>query len=168
VLRNKARLFLALWPGPEVRAAMAQYRDTWRWPDKAAQVRAEKLHLTLHFIGDVERERLPELRQIHIPFEPFDLKLGYPDLWPHGIAVLRPHIVPAGLMQLQAALGSELQRLAVPFDAREFRPHVTLARRAGEAALPQQPAQIDWHVDGYVLVESEFDANRTYTVLARY
>jgi 2'-5' RNA ligase len=168
VLRDKARLFLALWPGPEVRAAMAQYRDTWRWPDKAAQVRAEKLHLTLHFIGDVERRRLPQFQQLYIPFEPFDLKLGYPDLWPHGIAVLRPHRVPTGLIQLQAALGGELQRLAVPVDAGEFRPHVTLARRAREAALLQQQALIDWHVDGYVLVESEFDANRTYTVLARY
>ena len=71
-------------------------------------------------------------------------------------------------MQLQAALGDELQRLAIPFDAREFRPHVTLARRASEAALPQQQVLIDWHVDGYVLVESEFDVNRTYTVRARY
>ena len=168
MLRDKARLFLALWPGPEVRAGIAQYRDTWRWTDQAAQVRAEKLHLTLHFIGDVERRRLPEFRWLRIPIEPFDLKLGYPDLWPHGIAVLRPHMVPARLMQLQAALGDELRRLAVPVDAGEFRPHVTLARRAREAALPQQQPLIDWHVDGYVLVESEFDANRTYTVLARY
>ena len=168
MIRDHARLFLALWPGPEVRAALAQYRDTWRWPDKAAQVRAEKLHMTLCFIGDVERQRLSELQQIHIPIEPFDLKLGYPDLWPHGIAVLRPHAVPANLMQLQAALGDELQRLAIPVDAREFRPHVTLARRASEAALPQQQVLIDWHVDGYVLVESEFDVNRTYTVRARY
>lgn len=168
MLRDKARLFLALWPGPGVRAAMAQYRDSWRWPHKAAQVSDEKLHLTLHFIGDVERQRVSELQQLHIPFEPFDLQLGYPELWPHGIAVLRPHAVPAGLMQLQAALGGELQRLAVPFDAHEFRPHVTLARRAREAALPPRQALIDWHVDGYVLVESEFDANRTYTVLARH
>lgn len=147
---------------------MARFRDTWRWPDDAAQVRTEKLHLTLHYIGDVERQRLPDLQRLRIPIEPFDLKLGYPDLWPHGIAVLRPHLVPAGLMQLHAALGSELQRLALPVDAREFHPHVTLARRASEAALPQQQPLIDWHVDGYALVESEFDANRTYTILARY
>ena len=166
--RDHARLFLALWPGPEVRAAIAQYRDSWRWPDHVAQVRTEKLHLTLHFIGAVERRRLPELQQLYVPFEPFNLELGYPDLWPHGIAVFRPHEVAAGLKQLQATLGHELQRLAMPYDAREFRPHVTLARRAGEAALPQQQVFIDWPVDGYVLVESEFDANRTYTVLARY
>lgn len=169
MFRDNARLFLALWPGPEVRAALAQYSDVWHWPAKAARVRAEKLHLTLHFIGDVERKRLPELQQqLRISFEPFALQLGYPELWPHGIAVLRPHAIPAGLMQLQAALGSELQRLALPVDAREFRPHVTLARRANEAVLPPQQLLIDWHVDGYALVESEFDAHRTYTVLARY
>ena len=130
---------------------------------------AEKLHLTLHFIGDVERKRLPELQQqLRIPFEPFTLQFGCPELWAHGIAVLRPHAIPVGLRQLQAALGSELQRLALPVDVREFHPHVTLARRASEAALPQRQPLIDWHVDGYALVESEFDVQRSYTILARY
>lgn len=167
--RDKARLFLALWPGPEVRAAITQHRDAWRWPTKAAPVRPEKLHLTLHFIGDVERKRLPELqRQLRVHFEPFRLQLGYPELWPHGIAILRPLMIPDGIMQLQAALGCALRHLDLPVDAREFQPHITLARHAGEAALPEQQPLIAWDVDSYVLVESEFDADRTYTILARY
>lgn len=169
MFQDRARIFLAIWPGPEVRAAITQYRDTWRWPSRAAPVRPEKLHLTLHFIGDIERERLPELQQqLHVHFEPFRLQLGSPELWPHGIAILRPGTIPAGLRQLQAALGRALRNLDLPLDAREFQPHVTLARHASGAALPERQALVDWDVDQYVLVESEFDAGRTYTILARY
>lgn len=152
-----------------MRVALAQHRDTWQWPAKVAQVPAEKLHLTLHFIGDVERKRLPELQQqLRISFEPFTLQLDYAEFWPHGIAVLRPHLIPPALVQLQAALGGELQRLALPVDTREFHPHVTLARRANEAVLPQRQPFIDWPVDGYVLVESEFEAHRRYTIHAHF
>lgn len=166
---DTARLFLALWPEPDVRAALAQYRDMWRWPAKAAQVSPEKLHMTLHFIGNVERKRIPELaRQLLLPFDPFDLQLGHPDLWRHGIAVLRPVAIPAGLAQLHAALGNALQRLALPSDPCEFRPHVTLARRASDAVPPEQLPALPWRVSRYVLVESEFNRNRSYTVLARY
>ncbi|MFY9327054.1 MAG: RNA 2',3'-cyclic phosphodiesterase [Georgfuchsia sp.] len=166
---DEARLFLALWPGPEVRAAITQYQNMWRWPRKTVRVRPEKLHLTLHFIGDVERNRLPELQQqLRVNIEPFRLQLDYSELWPHGIAVMRPRVIPAGIGQLQIALGHALQHLDLPVDAREFHPHVTLARRASEALLPEQQVLIDWDVDSYVLVESKFDAGRTYSVLARY
>lgn len=169
VMRDKARVFLALWPDPEVRAAMAKHQGLWRWPPKAARVRPEKLHLTLHFIGDVERRRLPELRlQLAVHFEPFHLSLGCAELWPHGIATLRPTEPPANLMHLQAELGASLQQLNLPVETRKFLPHITLCRRAGEATVSPQPPIIEWDVDGYVLVESEFDARRTYTVLARY
>lgn len=63
-------------------------------------------------------------------------------------------------------LGHVLRRLDLPVDARESQPHITLARRAGEAALPEQQTLIDWDADNYVLVESEFDTDRTYTILA--
>jgi 2'-5' RNA ligase len=164
---DTARLFLALWPDAEVRAALARYADTWQWPRNVARVRADKLHLTLHFIGNVARSRIPELSRTSLPFEPFSLQLGCPEIWPHGIAVMRPHVFPAELSRLQAALGDVLRDIALPVDAREFNPHVTLARRAHEAVPPTGMAAIEWPVADYALVESGFDANRSYTVIAR-
>ncbi len=164
-----ARLFLALWPDDGVRAAIAAHRDTWPWPAKAAPMRPEKLHLTLHFLGDVPRDRLPELRDaLRIPLTPFTLHLGEPECWPHGIAVLRPLDAPPPLIALRNALADVLHRLDLPVEARPYRPHITLARRAFDTPPPAPPGPIEWPVHDYVLVESEPDARRTYTVLARY
>ena len=54
-----ARLFLALWPPPAVREAIAGWRGAWWWPPAARLVQDERLHLTLHFIGAVPASRLP-------------------------------------------------------------------------------------------------------------
>ena len=163
------RLFLALWPGPRVRDRLLAWRDAWRWPANAAPVPADKLHLTLHFIGAVPQARLPELRAgLSVGCEPFDLAFGRPELWPGGLAVLRPVKVPDALMLLQQRLGGALQALSMPVEARAFRAHVTMARRAHGAALPREGPALRWRVAGYALVESRPGAGNGYTVLQRY
>ena len=53
-----ARLFVALWPNAAVRKALAACRDACTWPAGAAVVATPKLHMTLHFIGEVAADRL--------------------------------------------------------------------------------------------------------------
>jgi len=164
-----ARLFVALWPGPEV----AQALQAWgrRWPGTAAAqpVAAQRLHLTLHFLGDVPRERLPGLTSaLALPFTPFVLSLGRAALWPGGIAVLEPERMPAPLVRLHAAIGETLKRLSLPTEARSFRPHVTLARRARMAAAPASGPAVRWPVRGFVLVESQPPADGGYRIVQRY
>lgn len=166
---DSARLFLALWPGSRQRAALAQHQREWQWNAAPSLMRPNNLHLTLHFIGKVPNQRLPQLRQaLRVPCAPFDLRLGQPELWSHGIAVLRPQAVPEALLQLQAALGAALQALDLPPPAREFRPHLTLARRAQGATPPPREASIDWPVRGYALVESLPGSAADYRVLESY
>jgi 2'-5' RNA ligase len=164
-----ARLFLALWPEPEVRAALQEWRDGWRWPRAATPVAADKLHVTLHFLGNVTRERLPELAAgFAVPFTPFELAFGVPKLWPHGIAVLEPHTEPAPLLLLHAALAATLAGLGLQPEQRTYRPHVTLARRAAGAVVPSSGPPIRWDVRGYALVESRPGNGGAYTVLQHY
>jgi len=59
----RARLFLALWPTPAVRGKLLAWRDAFDWPPGSALVAPEKLHLTLHFIGPVVRERIDEVAE---------------------------------------------------------------------------------------------------------
>lgn len=166
---HTARLFLALWPAPRVRAALLAYRDAWHWNAQASLVRPEQLHLTLHFIGNVPRHRLQQLKKgLEVPFEPFELNFGHPGLWRHGTAVLQPDARPAGLLQLHGALRQALQRLELPSDTLDFRPHITLARRAAGAVPPAQDPVLRWQVHGYALVESMREPADQYRLVQRY
>ena len=163
---DSTRLFLALWPEQRVREQLAQARDAWAWPHKSTPVPAERLHLTLHFLGDLPTSRLPELSAgLAVPFEPFELSLNTPQLWAHGVAVLEPATVPSALLALQCALGAALIRLGVSLDARSYRPHVTLARRAAAASVPAPGEAIPWPVQDYALVQS---CGGAYTVVQQY
>jgi RNA 2',3'-cyclic 3'-phosphodiesterase len=164
-----ARVFLALWPGRGVRDALADWSDRWHWNAEARRVRAERLHLTLHFIGDVARAGLPALRQaLRLPRSPFSLSLARAAVWRGGIAVVEAERVPPPLHELHGALGAALRQLALPTDARPLRPHVTLARRAGPAVPPAPDPTLRWPVRGYVLVESIARGAGAYEIIERY
>ena len=162
------RLFVTLWPDDAVRADLRAYRNHWQWPRAAAAMHADKLHLTLHFLGSQPRALVPALEAaLNVPFTPFDLSLGTPDVWRHGSAVLEPLTTPPELLALHAALGGALQSVGITPETRPFRPHVTMARHAAGAVAPQKNTHIFWPVDGFALVESAPD-HGGYTILRTY
>jgi 2'-5' RNA ligase len=163
------RLFLALWPDAAVRHQLKEWRDAWTWPRGASPVHADKLHVTLHFLGNQPSDSLPALLDgLAVPFTPFRLQLGVAELWHNGIAVLSPSAPPAELLDLHARLSAALPGLGLQPEARAFRPHVTMARRARGAGIPQSGPQIDWAIDHYALVESKPGDGGGYTVLREY
>ena len=165
---EQARLFIALWPDSAVRRGLADYRDGWRWQGRPARVRDDKLHVTLHFLGNVACARLPELRAaLAVPCTAFDLVLGRPNLLSRGVAVIEPLTVPDELLALHAALKEALRGVGLPVESRPFRPHVTLARHAQQADFPVQALKITWRVEGYALLESRMESGE-YRVLERY
>jgi 2'-5' RNA ligase len=161
-----ARLFLALWPDPGLRHLLKERRDAWVWPKGATPVQADKLHVTLHFLGHLPSGRLPELLAgFAVPFEPFCLELDQASVWHNGIAVLEPSATPPQLAALHARLTEALVLLGLQPEPRSYRPHVTMARRANGAIVPSQGAPIVWDARSYALVESK---NGVYTVLRTY
>ncbi|MEH6434935.1 RNA 2',3'-cyclic phosphodiesterase [Massilia sp. DD77] len=166
---QSTRLFLALWPDPAIRHQLREWRDAWGWPRGAAPVHTDKLHLTLHFLGNLPSDRLSALREeLTVPFEPFRLELGRAVMWPHGLAVLEPNAEPPELLALHARLGEALEKLGLVPEARKYRPHVTMARRAGGAELPVSGPAITWETRGYALVESRPGDGGGYIVLRDY
>lgn len=164
-----ARLFIGLWPDPETRAALLRQQAAWRWPIGARLTRPERLHLTLHFLGELPRDRIAGLVQgLALPFEPFVLKLDQPELWSGVNAVLRPTAVPPALTALHGRLLRVLDALALPPLRLPFQPHVTLARVARGAERPATVERVRWTVDGYALVESDLRPPALYRRLAEY
>lgn len=167
--RDPARLFLALWPDAAALRAIQAWQQAVDWPSAARPTAASDLHLTLHFIGNVPRARLPELAAGLVqPLAPFDWVLDEFAVWHHGISVLQPSgPAPSELLALHAGLAQALHALQLPVDDRPFRPHVTLARHGTGAVLcgGVGPAPVRWRVDaGYVLAESAGG----YRVLQRF
>lgn len=157
--RATARLFVGLWPNDATRSELRRWQVACVWPPGARPTSPERLHLTLHFLGQVDRGLLPTLgAALDLPptAPGFALRLGSAAVWPNGVAVLEPLDPPPALFDLHRRLGAALQRCGLPLDPRPFRPHATLARRARGAVLPAAglPA-VRWRVQGHVLVESD-------------
>lgn len=160
------RLFIGLWPRDELQQRLAEWRDDWRWPRSASPVATPKLHLTLHFLGDVASEHIGALAEgLALPFPPFDVTVAQPAIWHGGIAVLELDAVPPGLLSLHRDIGAALDTLGVARDTRSYRPHVTMARRAAGAQPPAQPRTLRWPVDSFTLMASRggsYDIVREY------
>lgn len=163
-----ARLFVALWPDAAVRAALPRLQAAWQWPPGAVLTPPERLHVTLHFIGEVAQDSVLSLSAAleRIRFEPFDLALDAPQLWTGGVAVLRASRVPAPLARLERAVTRGVADVLGPAAGHpRFQPHATLARRADAAAVPAAAIVLTWPAERVALVESMRGAAAGYRVL---
>ena len=124
------RLFVAIDPGPTATAALAALQQglagaNWTPP--------EQFHLTLFFIGEVDRETGERARAIlrEARAEPFDLELQGLGCFPPRRA---PRVLWAGtaasppLLSLQGRIERLLRRCGLAPERRRFSPHITLAR----------------------------------------
>lgn len=162
---GSVRMFLALMPGARTQRAIARWCDTWQWSPEAVRTRPERLHLTLHFLGNVPAPLLPMLRtHLHVNFDPFVLRFGAASLWNQGTAVLEPLEVPVALVNLHAALLQALRRCGARSQRGAFRPHITLARNAQGSLPPDAPLVLARRITEYALIRSDLQPPATYHV----
>lgn len=130
------RLFVALVPPAELRANLAREveRRRGRLP-RARWVRAEHLHLTLAFLGDVEESGVAPLvealRARVAGVTRFTARLaGAGAFPPHGpVRVVWVGLEPeAELASLAAAVRTAVDDAGLAADDKPFRAHLTLAR----------------------------------------
>jgi RNA 2',3'-cyclic 3'-phosphodiesterase len=172
------RLFVAIRPPPAIRVLLAAAMggiSGARWQA------GDQLHLTLRFIGEVDRHRAGDIHAalgaIHHP--PFAIALngiGAFDRRGQAEAVWAG-IAPHGpLKALHKKVDAALLRVGVEPDERAYLPHITLARlnrssgpignlleQAGGLASPP------FTVDGFALFESILTpGGAVYTIVERY
>ena len=135
------RVFLALWPDDGIREQLADHASQWSWGPGCVQYLPADWHVTLHYIGNVGADQLVQIAaNAGVPFQPFELVMDQPSIWPHGLAVLGATRLPKPLQTLHDQLGQAICRLGLKVAIRPYQPHVTLARHAGEeVSLPLTP-----------------------------
>jgi 2'-5' RNA ligase len=153
-----ARVFFALWPSPAAAASVAGQARPLATAIAARPMRADTLHLTLHFVGDVDRRRLPELLQAGAATAAsgecrrFLLRLDQARYWRHnGIVVLAASAPCAPAARLAAALAAATGTSAASATPREFVPHLTLLRGVGPMATA---ALANWKLTEPMLIEA--------------
>ena len=128
-----ARLFFAAWPTPEVQQALHEIAGQAQRECGGRAVTARNIHLTLAFLGNVERARVPKFYAVAagITGAPCDLVVDRVDYWRHN------RILWAGvercsdsLQALVADLCKGLRAIDFSLDERPYIPHITLLRNA--------------------------------------
>lgn len=170
------RLFVAIRPPAEMRsrllAAMGGIPGA-RWQDDA------QLHLTLRFIGEVDRHMAEDvaaaLGSVHHPAFAialegdgmFDKRGRIEALWA-GVA---PH---APLKSLHEKIDRALHRIGIAPEGRAYLPHITVARFSrgagvGEARFHLPPGGERAHISQFCLYESMLGRDgAAYEIVARY
>ena len=151
-------LFFALWPDARAAADLARLAIDLAPALQGKPVPREKIHLTLAFLGnqDADAARRAIGAGDAAVADGFGLELDHVGSF-RGARVAWAGIAapPAGLLQLHAALRTELEARKLPLEERPFAPHLTLVRKFARA-LPRAalPGTIGWSVEGFALVRS--------------
>jgi len=153
-----ARLFFAFVPDRPMREAVASWRDTCDFGPAARLVPADNFHVTLYFLGEIAPEAIDGLRSAAaaVPFGIGHIELRAPEVWEHGVAVLRAD-ASRELVYLRARLEDAIAPFAQAPETRPWKPHMTLARQSSANAstiMPASPPPGGWEVGRFGLFES--------------
>lgn len=170
--QQTARLFFALWPEGHTRGALAQAADKLHRRCGGKVTRAQTIHLTLVFLGNVPVARIGELvsamEGLSVPA--FALEMNRLGWWTHNrIAWAGPTEQPDELGVLVGQLRDRLAAGEFAFDTKKFVPHVTLLRKANCAEEAFFPLDIQWRAKEFVLVRSAMSAaGAAYETIGRW
>lgn len=164
------RLFVALTPPDEVidalRTATAELRELA--PELTARLRwarPEQWHLTLVFLGEVGDEVVGELnRRLHraaTRHPPLSLSLGGGGRFGHRVLWTGVQGDRDGLRRLAGSASAAARRCRLSVEDRPYRPHLTLARAAGESDLrPLVERLAAWQGPPWVATELKLVCSR--------
>ncbi|MBP1587977.1 MAG: RNA 2',3'-cyclic phosphodiesterase [Clostridia bacterium] len=114
---------------------------------------ARNLHLTLAFIGEYSDTARVLSAMRTVPFKPFEVSLSrlgcFGDLWWCGLDC------PEELFAYVTDLRKALTDAGIPVDAKRFRPHVTLLRRADREFRVPVPGKKTTAIREIALMRSE-------------
>lgn len=170
--QKTVRLFFALWPDDDVRSQLVRVSRNIPLTRQGRLISKANLHITLHFIGNTDVENAKCLQQVasKVKAQPFSLQIDKAGQFKRaGIVWLGCRNVPKALFELHHQLGQVISRCDFEPEKRNYRPHVTLYRKAALGEVESEISGIEWQVDSFSLIISEQDRQGViYTELQRY
>lgn len=167
------RVFFALWPEVTQQNALAAWQAPLLEQCGGTAMRAETLHSTLVFLGEVESSKLEALRlaaqEVH--FDSFKVEFDVARYWGHNhIVYAAPQQVPKAMRALVSELQNRLRKHRFHFESQDYKPHITLLRKAVWRDVPLPAMQkVVWSVSDFVLVQSLSDEQGAdYRILERF
>ena len=174
---KKTRCFLAMLPGPELHRQLFDCARQLRARTPEREVRwsrAEQMHLTLAFFGDLSDEQINKLCEA-MPVRlkgiaPVSSFIDQVSQFPNPA---NPKVI-AALADLSPTLHAVQQQCFLPgeYPDTRFRPHITLGRYRRSPHIPVfNPLPVAWqfHADEVLLVASELtQEGPVYTELAGF
>ncbi len=154
---GRARVFFALWPDAATAARLDALARDLREHCGGRAMRRDTLHVTLAFVGDVERGRLAELLRIGAALSgaAFGLRLDRVGSWQNKrIVWVAPTHMPSELAELAVSLAAALRAAGYALEARPYAPHITLLRNAVRPPARESVDAFEWRIGGFALLES--------------
>lgn len=151
------RLFFALWPDAATRAALVSVQQQLAAQVGGRSSHSDDLHITLAFLGAVPVQRLPCVYAAGDGVRALvhQLVLTRQGYWPGPrVAWLAPGATPPELARLVDDLWQRLGPCDLVREARPYRPHVTLLRKAGSLPDAGMGDVIAWPAADFVLAQS--------------
>lgn len=153
-----ARSFFALWPDAAVRERLASIGEEVAGEAGGKPVKADSLHLTLAFVGNVAESEVKRLAAVvdRISRKPFSMGLDRLNAFagPQVAWVGTSH-VPGVLYDMQAQLHLELEHAGFSVEQRRFIPHITVARKVNKDISERKLEVIHWSARTLCLVHSD-------------
>jgi 2'-5' RNA ligase len=173
------RLFVAVDPPTEALDQLAEFTSGLTVVQAGARVTARHLwHVTLAFIGEVPDDRLPAAMEAVdgavVGQESIALRIARGGRFGRGRFTVLWAGIEGDLRPLRLALGKQLRRVRLPYDAKRFHPHLTIARPGDR--LTRDEIDVDvaklatyqgppWTVAGIRLVRSHLGPKPVYETM---
>lgn len=170
--RNTVRVFFALWPDTGMRSALSLLSNDMHALCGGRRTRAESMHVTLVFLGEVEAARVTELQALaaRLQCAGFDFELARTGWWQHNhVAWVAPETMPQGLVGLVSELQVQLKNTGFEVDGRAYSPHLTLLRKTNCPPALITMAPLQWVARDFVLVKSvAVEHGSVYEIIGRW
>ena len=130
------RTFFCLELPENVKEELKSTADSFEEPAYVKWVSQENLHITLKFLGDVEKRQIPEIeekaRKTATRTEPFEINIdklsGFPNPGFPKVIWYGSSSPPSEIFHLHENLEGRMEDLGFEAEDRDYVPHITLGR----------------------------------------